>query len=89
MPPEYYDHTQVDLNKQSFDIWALGVSLFCIAFGFLPFQIKDTLEPIPDNWEIKWSEVDNMYNYNIKLKSFINNILTFDHHSRPDINDIL
>lgn len=35
---------QVDLPAQAGDIWAMGVTLFCMAFGQLPFNGNALLE---------------------------------------------
>ncbi|WWC68906.1 uncharacterized protein I206_102842 [Kwoniella pini CBS 10737] len=61
LSPESFTAHQQDLHGKAVDIWALGVTLYCMLTGKLPFNVPTPMElfsavrekepNIPDHWE--------------------------------------
>ena len=73
------------LSKQS-DVWALGVSLFWLTCGHLPFAtLRETAEsPVP------WHFYERSHHpVSANFKNLINQMLAKDKDQRPSIEQVL
>jgi serine/threonine protein kinase len=88
--------SQLVLADPSFDIWSLGMTLYCLAAGGHPFgcgsdgQIIDEKDLVViANWNdtFKWSKIENIPDP--QCRNLISQLLTKDPKKRPTIESVL
>lgn len=85
--PEMFDKMRYD---SSVDIWALGVCLFFLATGCVPYE-GDSVDDIQREF-IKKGELDNQEKLLLAdpdLQDFISRCLKFNRHERPTAYELL
>ena len=92
MPPEIIKRMKIKIRDlQKVDLFSLGVTLYVLAFGQYPFNIKqdDEDEEILKKMSSGW-KVENENNFfSSQLIGFLNSLLEFDINKRPTINQAL
>lgn len=68
------------------DIWSLGVLLFEILQGGLPFKGKSQIEKVR---KINNNSIEYNFSISLAAKQLISRILSMDPALRPDIDEIL
>eukprot|EP00801_Mesodinium_rubrum_P001494 Mrub_01494.p1 GENE.Mrub_01494~~Mrub_01494.p1 ORF type:complete len:713 (+),score=135.63 Mrub_01494:197-2140(+) len=86
LPPESAHTRQFDKMKS--DIWALGLTFYIMAFGYLPMDYIDADKFRPKNYLINWDIIKEKYVCSVLLIDFLKYILNPDPNNRPDIISI-
>ena len=84
MPPELCVTKHGEISGRAADIWSMGVTLFCLAFGKIPFQETNMLGLFE---AIKNNPVE-MPECNPDLKDLLSRILEKDPMKRIDMDEI-
>ena len=79
LPPELCESRNADVSGKAADIWSMGVSLYCLKYGRLPFQ-RDTIPEMLD--AIRTEEVFVPPEENPDLVDLFSRILDKNPHSR-------
>ena len=92
MPPEIIKRMKIKIRDlQKVDLFSLGVTLYVLAFGQYPFNIKqededgEILKKMSSGWKV---ENENNF-FSSELIGFLNSLLEFDINKRPTINQAL
>lgn len=75
LPPELCVAKHGDVSSKAADIWSMGVSLYCLRFGHIPFEegsVLDLYDAIKNN-EVKYDGVDDPAFVNLMNRIFDKN----------------
>ena len=84
MAPEMCDCDVKVYNAKKVDVWALGVTLYCMVFNTVPFS-RDTGNPYHVMENIKNQKLEMPKQVSPALESLIRYVLVKDPSQRPTV----
>ena len=85
MPPEICVAKHGEVSGRACDIWSMGVTLYCLAFGHIPFEKASMLDLYES---IKNDEVDIPDDCNLDLRDLLLKLLEKDPTQRIEMDEI-
>ena len=85
LPPELCVAKHGDVSGKAADIWSMGVSLYCLRFGHIPFEKDGVLEMYEaiKNDEVQYDDVDDPH-----FIDLMNRILDKDPKTRIKMDEL-
>lgn len=85
LPPELCVAKHGDVSGKAADIWSMGISLYCLRFGHIPFERSGVLELYD---AIKNDKIDYTPDNEPEFVDLMNRILEKDPHKRITMREL-
>ncbi len=85
MPPELCVAKHGHVSGRAADIWSMGVTLFCLVYGRIPFEKTNVLEVYES---IRNDDMELGENGNIHFRDLMSKILEKDAHKRIKMDEL-